>query len=80
MMNFSLLIPIIIILVIIIVVVIILLANSKKNKEEDISILDINEVGVSNDSDFSYGYEKEETIVMKPIEEEKNKSDKESEE
>ena len=46
-----------------------------KNKEPETSILDVDEVGVPNTSelqDFSYGYEKEETIVMNPVTDENN--------
>lgn len=43
------------------------------NNETESSILDVNEEGVPNNSDasnFSYGYEKEETVVMEPVTEE----------
>lgn len=56
------------------------LSNKKKNNEDNTSILDIHDVGVPNNSemnDFSYGYEKEETIVMNPIDEEKENIEKE---
>lgn len=74
-----------VILIILIIVLIVVSKNKNKNKannEPEASILDVDEVGVPNTSelkDFSYGYEKEETIVMNPItennienEEEKN--------
>ena len=58
------------IVVLIIVFIIIVLISKNKNKEPEASILDVDEVGVPNTSelqDFSYGYEKEETIVMNPV-------------
>ena len=78
----------IIILVIVIAVIVAIVSKNKKNKnkEPEASILDIDEVGVPNTSelqDFSYGYEKEETIVMNPVTDEninKNENDKEKSE
>lgn len=64
--DYILLIPIVIILIIVIVLAIYLIKNSK-NKEQSASILDVNEVGVPSSSEFSYGYEKEATIVMDPV-------------
>ena len=84
MINISLLIPIAIISIIIIAIIIVLVANSRKNSEPEASILDVNEVGVSSEtSDFSYGYEKEETVVMDPVkdtEEEQKEEEKTKEE
>lgn len=65
--DYIILIPIAIVIVIIIGLIIYLVKNSKKTKEEPTSILDVNEVGVPSSSEFSYGYEKEETVVMNPI-------------
>ena len=59
------------VIILVIILVIFLILKSKKNNEEQVSILDINNVGVSAESDeFSYGYEKEATVVMNPINEE----------
>lgn len=44
--------------------------GSTSSDEGKSSILDVNEDGVPNNSDasnFSYGYEKEETVVMEPV-------------
>lgn len=61
----------IVVLIIVIIIIGIISKNKKnKNKEPEASILDVDEVGVPNTSelqDFSYGYEKEETIVMNPV-------------
>ena len=57
---------------------IIILIFSRKNKTVDevsSSILDVDIDGVI-DKDFDYGYEKEDTIVMKPIEPKKSKKSK----
>ena len=70
-MNNIIFIPIIIIALIVIAFIIYLITNSKNNKEPSASILDVNEVGVPSSAEFSYGYEKEETIVMNPVTEEK---------
>ena len=68
--NYLLLLPIGIVIICIIAIIIYLINNSKKNKEETASILDVNdEVGVPSSSEFSYGYEKEETVVMNPVNE-----------
>ena len=62
-----------VILIILIIVLIVVSKNKNKikaNSEPEASILDVDEVGVPNTSelkDFSYGYEKEETIVMNPV-------------
>ena len=65
--NYMLLIPIGVVLIFIIIIIIYLVKRSKNNDEQPSSILDVNEVGVPSSSDFSYGYEKEETVVMNPI-------------
>ena len=67
-----------------IIIIGIISKNKKnKNKEPEASILDVDEVGVPNTSelqDFSYGYEKEETIVMNPVTDENtNKDDNDKE-
>lgn len=59
-------IPIAIALILIIIGVVVILGS--KNKEAEPSILDVDMNGVSDDKDFSYGYEKEETVVMDPVE------------
>lgn len=48
---------------------------NKKPEEKKSSILDVSIDGVI-DKDFEYGYEKEDTVVMKPIEEEPKKKKK----
>ncbi len=73
MFNKEVLIPIIVcvVLVILFIILVVSLLKKPKNKEDEISILDINEEGVPNsseDTNFSYGYEKEETIVMDKVE------------
>lgn len=62
----------ILVLILLIIAIILIVLSKKKNKDKDKeilpSILDIKDIGVSaNDQEFSYGYEKEETIVMQPI-------------
>ena len=76
-----------VILIILIIVLIVVSKNKNKikaNSEPEASILDVDEVGVPNTSelqDFSYGYEKEETIVMNPITDENdNNTDNDKEE
>ena len=61
---------------IVLVLIMVKLKNRNKDIEEFASILDVNEVGVNETKDFSYGYQKEETIVMNPVNEE-NKEEKE---
>ena len=77
MLDNKIIIGIAIIVLIIVIVIIAIISKSKKdkNKEPEASILDVDEVGVPNTSelqDFSYGYEKEETIVMNPVTDENN--------
>lgn len=77
MLDNKIIICIAIIVLIIVIVIIAIISKSKKdkNKEPEASILDVDEVGVPNTSelqDFSYGYEKEETIVMNPVTDENN--------
>lgn len=77
MLDNKIMIGIAIIVLIIVIVIIAIISKSKKdkNKEPEASILDVDEVGVPNTSelqDFSYGYEKEETIVMNPVTDENN--------
>ena len=76
-----------VILIILIIVLIVVSKNKNKikaNSEPEASILDVDEVGVPNTSelqDFSYGYEKEETIVMNPVTDENdNNTDNDKEE
>ena len=80
MFDSSLLIPIIIVSVCVILIIIVLIFNRRKNTEPEASILDVNEVGVPSTleaADFSYGYEKEETIIMNAVNE---KQDEKTEE
>ena len=66
---------IIVLILVILIIAIISKSKKDKNKEPEASILDVDEVGVPNTSelqDFSYGYEKEETIVMNPVTDENN--------
>lgn len=65
--------------IILIIVIIRVILKSKKEKVIEASILDVNEVGVNETKDFSYGYEKEETIVMNAVKDE-NKIDEEKKE
>ncbi len=68
----------VIVLILIISIIALISSNKNKESESEASILDIEEVGVPNSSetkDFSYGYEKEETIVMNPISEEEKKEE-----
>lgn len=48
---------------------------NKKPEEKKSSILDVSIDGVV-DKDFEYGFEKEDTIVMKPVEKETKKKNK----
>lgn len=63
--------------ILLIIVIVKVISGSKKDNEVTSSILDVDEVGVTDSKDFSYGYEKEETVVMNPIEE--NKEEKKEE-
>lgn len=66
-------------LIIILIIVIVSIIKSKRSKNEpSASILDVNLDGVpdSNDRTFNYGYEKEDTIVMNPVEEDNNEIEK----
>lgn len=74
--NYIIFIPIGIIAVIAIGLIIYLISSSNKTKEKPASILDVNEVGVPSSSEFSYGYEKEETIVMNPVNPEEKSDEK----
>ena len=76
MLSNSLIIILAIVLVVIIAVVVIFVISkkSKKVEEKPASILDVDNPGVPNSSEttnFSYGYEKEETVVMNPVDENK---------
>ena len=56
------------VLVLIVAIILLVTSKTKKNKnvEEDTSsILDVNVDGVV-DKDFKYGYEKEDTVIVKP--------------
>ena len=65
----------IIIFILLIVIIVKLVSKSNKVTGEETSILDVNEVGVNEVKDFSYGYEKEETIVMDKVIEEKKEDE-----
>lgn len=57
-----------VIVVIAIIVAVVMIKNkNKKDKEAEPSILDVQEPGVSENQEFSYGYEKEQTVVMQPV-------------
>ena len=60
------------ILLLIIIILIIKNIILKKPEEKKSSILDVSIDGVV-DKDFEYGFEKEDTIVMKPVEKETKK-------
>lgn len=84
MLNNKIIIGIAIVVLIIVFIIIVLISKNKKNKnkEPEASILDVDEVGVPNTSelqDFSYGYEKEETIVMNPVTDKTDNNKEESE-
>lgn len=69
-MSSLIIIGIIVAVILIVAIILIVLLSKKKNnaKETPASILDIQNIGVStNNQEFSYGYEKEETIVMQPV-------------
>ncbi len=51
----------------IIITVIVINSRKNKNKEPEASILDVADIGVNDNHEFSYGYEKEATIVMDPV-------------
>lgn len=54
--------------VLVLIAIIVLIVSSKKKKpveEDNSSILDVNVEGVV-EGDFKYGYEKEDTVVIKP--------------
>lgn len=59
--------------VLVLVLIIVLIVRKKKTKEkknDNVSILDVNNPGVPNSSEnpeFAYGYEKEQTVVMDPV-------------
>ncbi len=64
------------IVLIAIILFIIFIKNRKKVEEKPMSILDIENIGVSeNNQEFSYGYEKEPTIVMSPVDVNKDLQD-----
>lgn len=65
--------------ILIIIIVVSLLKKSKKEDIDNSSILDVDVVGVPEVSDFSYGYEKEETVVMQPVNQETTEEPKENE-
>lgn len=57
----------IVFIVIALFIIFAIIKSKNKQKEPESSILDVDEIGVSNNQEFSYGYEKEETIVMDPV-------------
>lgn len=63
------------IIVLILVIFVIFKIVTKKAPEERSSILDVDIDGVV-DGSFEYGYEKEDTIVMKPVEKKKKETKK----
>jgi hypothetical protein len=67
-MSSTYIIALVVAVVIILIIVAILITKAKnKNKEPEASILDVDNIGVSDNHEFSYGYEKEATIVMDPV-------------
>ena len=63
-------IAVIIVIAVFLIVGLIAVISLKKNKEDEPSILDVTTVGVPSSSeaqDFSYGYERDETVVMQPV-------------
>ena len=61
---------IVLVAIIAVIVVVSISKKSKKTEEKPASILDVDNPGVPNSSEstnFSYGYEKEETVVMNPV-------------
>ncbi len=76
--NLLIVISIIVMIIVIISLCIVLVSKSKKKVQEpSSSILDVNDIGVSNNTqEFSYGYEKEETVVMNPVDVEDNDDSK----
>ena len=57
-----------VIVVIAIIVAVVMIKNkNNKDKEAEPSILDVQEPGVNENQEFSYGYEKEQTVVMQPV-------------
>lgn len=83
MLNNMLIIGGVIAVLIIIIVITVNLSKKNKDKEPETSILDVDEVGVPNTSelkDFSYGYEKEETIIMNPVNDKSDNDKKEESE
>ena len=76
MINEVLIVIVALVLLILIVSLLVLLKKKNSNNDDNISILDIDDIGVStNDSEFSYGYEKEATIVMNPVTDEQIKEE-----
>lgn len=59
---------VVVVLLIVIIAIVVGKKKKKKNSEKPASILDVQNIGVStNNQEFSYGYEKEATIVMDPV-------------
>ena len=68
--------------VILVIIIICSIIKKRRNKDDSpMSILNVDFNGVASldDKTFNYGYEKENTVVMKTIEEEKEEENKENE-
>lgn len=69
-MSSLIIISIVVAVILIFAIILIVLLSKRKNNDKEVSasILDVQNIGVStNNQEFSYGYEKEETIVMQPV-------------
>ena len=55
------------VIIIIVIIVLIVKSGKDKKKEPDVSIMDVQNSGVPNNQEFTYGYEKEPTVVMPPV-------------
>ncbi len=77
--NYSLYICIGLVVLAVIIIISLIRSNIKRKKKVEVSksILDVDIDGVV-DGEFSYGYEKEDTVVMKPVEKETKKTTKKS--
>lgn len=69
-MSSLIIISLVVAVILIFAIILIVLLSKRKNKDKEVpaSILDVQNIGVStNNQEFSYGYEKEETVVMQPV-------------
>ena len=56
-----------VVVIAVLVAIVLIVKKNKQVKEPEPSILDVQNTGVNENQDFSYGYEKESTIVMQPL-------------